>query len=537
MVSYLFPKDALFIRLLRAAAAFYEDTIAFENKLLQSLKPFVREGFTGTDFEYIGNEAESARRKIAANAADGEEETQLTSELMGFQALGVVMGPLMMGTLIDQIDPIPTPDNEILPRQSFESAKKGDKKAEKKPKRSSFSNKLDKDTTLSAHVDRANLTANIFELLLIIWKDVVVQLREIQTEGSSTSFPNADKRLRGPGSRQHLANLDEELLFVNMIKGSPLRAAVSGEFKMKRKATIGKSSKARTIRHASSESSRLLPALTSKEGSPAGIGKCVLIEAAASDSTVRVVQTSESSTTGSVASNSPSSLKSLQNMHRTKSEVGMAQMAMGTILPRLQDSPVTPLHKEMLRSPSQPHTPQTTPQTSKLVWSSGSAPKTALQDSVKPNNGLHRRIERSHSSFDETRPLTGNAQAVELDAPARNEEAGVVKDTTQDFPTRTSSLSAGNMLKTQPSTNPSEPASSTKRRVGSSTTSSLRRRSRRSTQDESAQAASGKYICVPPTLKTLLVPHLKKCKPRTDDLRPTSTSCIRLSFTCTVAGA
>ena len=409
------------------------------------------------------------------------------------------MGPLMLGALIDQLDPTLVPDKEDPTRKSFDSARKSDKKTERKQKRTSITNKLDRDATLSTHVDRANLTANIMELLLIIWKDVVGQLRELLARGSSTSFQGANKKLRGTrngaGRRPNLGTSDEELLFVNMMKGRPLPANFSGEFKMKRKIKMERSARARGVRRASSDTPESPVTITSSGELPVSIGRPSPIPTAAICDTVRVVEASDSSTAGSPDSHTPDPSGSIHEDQRTNSEVAMAQMSMGTILPRLQDSPVTPLHKEMLRSTSQPQTPKMKPQSLKLDRSSNVTPETALRDLPKLEVNQDQVIKRSHSSFDKPLPLIGAAQRAELTPPRQGEEFHGLKATTDDFPARKSSLPSDKSIERQPYSGPYElteplfePSASAKPRSRSSITTN----SRMVSQTESNQATEGK---------------------------------------------
>lgn len=434
------------------------------------------------------------------------------------------MGPLMLGALTDQIDPVMLPDNEDMARKSFDSGLQGDRKSEKKRKRTSLSNKLDRDATLSTHVDRANLTANVMELLLIIWRDVVVQLRELQVAGSSTSLRDAGMHERGTGSgagsRQHLANSDEESFFVKMIRGRPSRAEFSGEFKVKKKVRIARSARARGVRRPASTSLGSPATVTSSGELSGNAGRPLPIDTAPSNGTVRLVKMSNSSTAGSFASDCPEPVNGIDEGQQTRSEVAMAQMSMGTILPRLHNSPSTPLQREMLRCVSEPQTPKTKPQTSKIDRSSSGAPQTALRDLPKPDDFSHRLRERSHSFLDKPLPTVGPAQRAELIQTGRNGITDVLVDTTHEFPARKSSLSVDKATKPQPfqlaPRNLSEPGASTKARNRSSTTANLRE----ITQPELNVTTSGRYSCFFPRPKCPLNCILGNPEPGTGDSEP-----------------
>lgn len=91
---------------------------------------------------YFGSEAE--RSEVDGTATDGQgQQNQLTSELMGYQSLGVVLGPLLLGDLTDKVDVGRRESLEGAPRTSTDSMKKS-----KKQKRSSAPNKLEKGATL-----------------------------------------------------------------------------------------------------------------------------------------------------------------------------------------------------------------------------------------------------------------------------------------------------------------------------------------------------------------------------------------------------
>lgn len=399
-----------------------------------------------TDVSWTGDEAETARRASAPNPTNVVEDMQPTSELMGFQALGVVMGPLMLGTLIDQLDPALVPDIEVAARKSIDSGQKGDKKSEKKQKRASLSNKLDRDVALSTHVGRANLTANIMELLLIIWRDVVVQLQRFQSEGISTSFSLADKQVKkiesGASSIRHLANSEEEIFFMNVIRSRPSRVDFSGEFKVKKKVKVKRSARGHGLRRTSSMTPDSPVTVTSSAELPVKVEGPLPVDAAASNDTVRIVNRSRSSTAETVANVALEAANGLFEGQRTKSEVAMAEMSMGTILPRLEDSPITPHHKGMLRSLSQPQKPKMKPPTPKHDRSISDAPSAGSEDVPERHDVPQRPREMSHSSLDKPLPLVGPAQRGELIQPARRETSEPsAKDTIDDFPPRKSSLS------------------------------------------------------------------------------------------------
>ena len=386
---------------------------------------------------YFGHEAEEAR-KNTANATDGAEAQVPSSELMGYQSLGVVLGPLLLGDLTDSIDPSP-PTPEDAPRKSSESTRK----ATKKQKRASIPNKLDRDATLSAHVDRANLTANIMELLLIIWKDVIEQLRQIHRTESTISLPSASKELRkitkGTGSRNTFGNSEEEVLFLDMLGGRPLPDGFKGAVKMKKKIRVSsRSPVARGVLEASDEDAPDAPATIASSGElPARPGKEPAAAEAAKDDGANAVNDIGSSGSSTVGSQHTETLvrPGLEEDQRSRSFLEMDRMSMGIILPRLQDDPITPLHKDLLRPASRPRTPPT----AKRDRSSSETPETALRDVSKPHT-IWKVSNSSESSVEKPLPPIGEAQLAELSPPQSNDEDCDPSKRSRDFPARKSSL-------------------------------------------------------------------------------------------------
>ena len=180
---------------------------------------------------YFGSEAERAEAEGAAIDDQGQRN-QPKSELMGYQSLGVVLGPLLLGDLTDKVDVSKCESQEAAPRTSTDSMKKS-----KKQKRNSAQNKLEKDATLSAHVDRANLTASIMQLLLLIWKDVVSQFREINGAMSASWQTRSSSQIKTipsrAGSRIAL-NSEEDMLFLDVLRGRKLPDEFTGGAVVKR---------------------------------------------------------------------------------------------------------------------------------------------------------------------------------------------------------------------------------------------------------------------------------------------------------------
>ena len=379
-------------------------------------------------------------RATAANKTDNAQEKQQPSELMGFRALGVVMGPLMLGKLLDQLQ-LPSQTTENAPRSSIDSLKKGEKKSEKKQKRNSISDKLGRDAELSAYVDRANATAAVMERLLVIWKDVVLQLRLALDENGSMSA----------SSRQHLGSSEEGVLFMDMLKAGPPGTHFSGTFKMKSKVKVGKSPMSRGSRKASSDPFESLSPMDSSRDLPSNVNKnhtsghIIIEDADAPD------EDYESDATESVHGHMATG-HDLQEDQRTKSDIAMDQMSMGTILSRPQESSVMPSHRVMIRSVSLQPNQNVRPQTPQADLVSIGTPETALREITKQPQATSRGLKRSGSSLDKPLPPIGAAQRAEM-SPRTSNELNVIEGPNGEFRVRQPSLPQDKEKQRQPSSN------------------------------------------------------------------------------------
>lgn len=355
---------------------------------------------------YFGDSAEKARKEML-EATDQSQETKPLSELMGHQSLGVVLGPLLVGDLMDVIEVAPV-EGSGIPRSSTDSAGK----AAKKINRATVTNKLEKDITLSAHVDRANLTANIMERLLKGWTDVVRELQKIHRTASLTPLPSANDRTKKAEVPSDIAlaanDPEEEVLLLDMLRGRPLPQDFEGEANLKRKVRVSRSKSPmmkKSMR--ASEGNNQNP--SSKVGTP-DRNTPSLQEYAAADtdirvSSVRIVTASSSIRTGSHHGHTPPHSQTNQDP-RTRSDIAMDQMSMGTILPRLQDSPVTPSHRDRLRSLSRLQTPN------KSLLSS-ETPETALRDTSLVTVNADQTSRHPSNHTDKPLPLIGESQRAE----------------------------------------------------------------------------------------------------------------------------
>jgi hypothetical protein len=326
---------------------------------------------------YFGSEAE--RSEVDSTATDSQgQQNQLTSELMGYQSLGVVLGPLLLGDLTDKVDVGRRESLEGAPRTSTDSMKKS-----KKQKRSSAPNKLEKGATLSAHIDRANLTASIMQLLLLIWKDVVGQFREINSAMSASWQTRSSSQIKNVPSRagsRLTMNSEEDMLFMDVLRGRKLPEEFVGGAIVKHKVRISsKSPMSRspiTTVKALEDDQRVQqtyqPAADEEHPDQ-------------SPKTAKMIEAMEESFQHPIKSYRTASdeqdftpmedIDRLDQDKRTNSELAMDKMSMGTLLHRPEDEPVFDSSNEL------PHytSSRDTPRERKRVRSSSDSPTTVIK--------------------------------------------------------------------------------------------------------------------------------------------------------------
>ena len=181
---------------------------------------------------YFGQEAETSREIVQSKVKE-DPEKKSPSELMGYQALGVCLGPLLIGDLIEKVDLNEEATDEAS-RPSSESNPKF-----KKKRLSLAPNKLERNADLTAHIERANLTANIMQNLLMIWREVVKQLNMIAAPNKSTQKARSSHQLRRLNDRVSIGHSvkvsDEELFFLDIMRGGRVPEQHPLDVVMKRK--------------------------------------------------------------------------------------------------------------------------------------------------------------------------------------------------------------------------------------------------------------------------------------------------------------
>lgn len=192
----------------------------------------------------IGHEAEKAEQADKFAGKDGERHRRVSFELMGYRSLGVVLGPLLLGDLTDQV--AVSDENErggllILPDSP--------KKRRKEKKKEKVDDKLEQSSALIAHVDRANVTARVMEMLIGNWQEVVKQLRNIHAPGNEGLLATSESRRRlvSANSRLTMQPSEEELLF-DFLRGRPSTGDFKGSMKIKKRVKI--SSRSPSSHHA-----------------------------------------------------------------------------------------------------------------------------------------------------------------------------------------------------------------------------------------------------------------------------------------------
>ena len=317
---------------------------------------------------YFASEAERIQADISV--MDGQERpSQAKSELMGYQSFGVVLGPLLLGDLTNNIDISSRESQEDVTGPPTDTTKKI-----KKQKRNTALNKLEKDANLTAQVDRANLTADIMHLLLLNWKDVVKQLQHIHGKSSSQSrsISRPKNDLNNAGSRLSLRASNEDMLFIDVLRGRTLPDDLKGiPVQMKGKVRI--SSRSPTSRGALnlSKDEYRRPIVAELP-----IGNEERIEGHSStnhgDRAVGDVRRPDKS---SGPFQSTVDVSHSEDEEHSPSDLELARMAMGTMLPPPKNSPST------MRPGGSPRhaTPTSTPRQLKHQRSSSDAPATTVK--------------------------------------------------------------------------------------------------------------------------------------------------------------
>ena len=376
---------------------------------------------------YFGSEGDKAQaaEKIVAKS----QKNQTGSEIMGYHSLSVVFGPLLLGDLTDHIevgDGDARNQDSTLPRNNSAEHDEEHTKKSKKQKRASVLNKVDKDATLSAHVDRANLTADVMHLLIINWKEVVEQLRDLNGLSNSTSeLPRSkyqNRRLTSQGvSRVSLRDSDEEMRFLELLQGRALPLNLQGPIKMK--STVRIRSRSPMFRDAMqvSEGSNAIhawPTMARGEQDDAILAK----DGATQPTATQGPRSAVSLSLDDPQVPSTEDVPGLPPDKRTKSELAMNMMSMGTILTPPKDSSAAP--KQTLHSRSA--SPTGTPIKQSRTRSSSYVPETAIRMVPTPAQRQASLRAVKGPITDKPLPPISDSQRAELLLPFGNDDADKV---------------------------------------------------------------------------------------------------------------
>jgi len=347
----------------------------------------------------FGFEADKVQAAERVATEGRPRQDQSGSELMGYQSLGKVLGPLLLGNLNDSIEVggvSETHDDSLNARKSAELHQVNTKKS-KKQKRNSIPNKLEKDANLTAHVDRANLASEVMYLLLLNWREVVKQLRLLNGLSSflqpSKSMTQI-KKLSSPIATRHLTNTsDDNRQLLDILRGRSLPDEFEqfrGPVKMKRKVRI------------TSRSPMGRGAIKAFEGRDEGhIWEPGASEGQADESlsgSNAVISGAQGGRSAIRTGSFTQDVSRLAGDKRTKSDLAMDQMAMGTILTPLKDSYVSPTE---------------TPHRQLRKRSSSDAPNTAVRVAPHPAQRTASAHLVHQSSIDKPLPPIGDAQKAE----------------------------------------------------------------------------------------------------------------------------
>jgi len=152
------------------------------------------------------------------------------TDLMGYEALGLVLGPLLVGELTDEIELGPGSERGGLLNVPISPEKR-----RKDKRKTSVTKSSDKNVILAMHVERARVSASVMEMLLINWKGVVLQLRNIGAMEGHCTIQEKRRKIATEDSRYSLNVLEDRL------RSQP-SADWEGSLKVKKKVTIRTSS-------------------------------------------------------------------------------------------------------------------------------------------------------------------------------------------------------------------------------------------------------------------------------------------------------
>lgn len=174
---------------------------------------------------YLGHDAELAISRSQ------EKDEPLPAELMNYQALGVVLGPLLLGELTCDAGMAVESRGAQIPVPKSSKKTRKEKQATVAPK------KLEQIEDFLAQVEQAKSTAIIMQMLVSIWKDVVKQLREIDAARLLFSRLDKEQKLQSTQSRLTLRSSEEDSL-LDILRARPLPDDWQGTVEIREKLRV-----------------------------------------------------------------------------------------------------------------------------------------------------------------------------------------------------------------------------------------------------------------------------------------------------------
>lgn len=185
----------------------------------------------------IGHESEKA--------ASGRSKINVpSSELMGYRALGVVLGPLLLG---DNVNDIFGSENLEIQQNNIPDSPK---RSRKQKRSSTIEQKFGQNEALLAHVEKAKITAEVGEMLISMWRDIVTQLRDLAVNGTASSQQSEGGQLPVGGRSKFTLSTSQDG-FIRGIQPLDVFGRASGSAKKPRHVS-GYSRHSRSSRRASS---------------------------------------------------------------------------------------------------------------------------------------------------------------------------------------------------------------------------------------------------------------------------------------------
>ena len=319
---------------------------------------------------YFGYEADKAK------AAEKAAATRGLSEIMGSKALCTCFAPLLLGE--EKIHGVNVSKGNSKPTLQAGNTAELDQEPIKTPKKQKTvffqDDKPETDARVSADADQRKLgaklilAAELLNALLMNWKAIVLQLRNLHDLNSQSIYRLGDNHHgRGTsnqaGSRLTMLNSEEDSQFLDVMRGGPLPPEIRHPVQMKYENGTRTRSPLTQVAAQMPQDSKEIPGYTDKQD-----GTTIASDKATHSTTGRRLWSASSAP--SLEEENCEGPDTVQNSEvsrgrHTKSDLAMDRMAMSTILTpgrgpctsvvRMKELHATPIH----RTPS-PCSPETT---------------------------------------------------------------------------------------------------------------------------------------------------------------------------------